>query len=183
MDFFPQFFPFLLVWFTKKLDHFSNSLDFAADHVSGCLTRSSVSVFSENWRRILIRFMPRFLSPVLCKVLLWVLSGTLSGQRLPCEDEGHVSNNERQHSHIHVWRKLSLLSLSKFNDNLGGELFNGSIFCIEVIISKPKTSPHVLGTLQAPIPSAIGNLIYFSSIKCIQNQSPENLKILLYCSI
>lgn len=48
MDFFPQFFSFLLVRFTKKLDHLSNSLDFAAGLVSGCLTLSSVSVFSEE---------------------------------------------------------------------------------------------------------------------------------------
>lgn len=109
-------FPSPWYWYTRKLERFSyrdtHTGDFVADCVLVCLTCFSVSVFSKNWHPILSRFMFEFLSFIVCKVLLCVLSGSLSNQGLglPCEYEGHVSNNERQHSQLFTYVFYVILS-------------------------------------------------------------------------
>lgn len=62
--------------------------------------------------------------------------------------------------YVCVLRDFILLSLSTFNNNLRGELWDRNISCIK-IISKPKTTPHVLWIPLASAPSAFGNLILF----------------------
>lgn len=71
--------------------------------------------------------MFKFLSPLVCKVLLCIRLESLpsQGPRLPCEDEGHQQGEVTfPVIQVHGLRDFPLLSLSKVEDDLGGELLD-----------------------------------------------------------
>lgn len=149
---FPIYFPSL-----KKLDHFSYSFpQFGFCYWLCPRLLTLLLCLCTFWK--LMSDLDQIFGSSVCKVLLYVLSGSLSIKtKWASEWEwSHISNNERQHSQLFMYMFYVIFPFSLYLNSMIilKELLDWTISSIKIIISKPKTTYYVLWILQVPVPSA-----------------------------